>query len=124
MKSFVRFSKWEELYLCKKASDRETSILGLLLATDVGFRTDNFFTAWLDDPTLTGVSSNATMVDLEEGDIIEIRDMLDDETGPVFRIPKDQYLKMMGLWKFLCKVKPKEITVTWDGKEITVEGRN
>jgi len=126
MKSFVRFSKWEDHYSIKDYRGDEYGILGIFFIDDVSCSTImyNFFTEWLDKPNINRVGGNIITVDLEENDIIEIRNVLDEEAGPAFRIPKDQYLKMMGLWKDLCKVKPKEITVTWDGKEITVEGKN
>ena len=91
---------------------------------DVGCRTDDFFTDWLNNPKLTGVGGNATTVDLKEDGIIEIRNVRNKKARSEFRIPKKQYLKMMSLWKNLCKVKQKEIIITWNGKKIIVVGNN
>ena len=66
-----------------------------------------------------------TQADKVQEDIVELWDDLDPhETGQAFRIPKDQYLKMIKLWKELCIAKSKEIFITWDGKEIVVVGNN
>jgi len=124
MKTFARFSRWGERYDCEKANSREMQILGMFLISEVGCPPNTTFMEVGVNPKIRGIEGQAASIEIV-GDVAEMRDVWEDEeTGPVFRIPKDQYLKMMGLWKDLYKVKPKEITVTWDGKEITVEGKN
>ena len=114
-----------EIHFDAKSSCPEMSIVGAFLAVDVSCRQHERFTNWIGGGKLFGICGDATSVELtDEGDIIEIRDLLDEETGPVFRMPKDQYVKMVHAWQELCKKKPKEIIVTWDGKEIFVEGRD
>jgi len=112
-----------DLYSCKKSSSHKIGILGLLLSTDIGCRTDRFFTEWLDDPDAWGAGSNATTVDGMKDGTVEIRDVLDDDEGPAFVMQKEQYRKMVVEWQELCKQRPREIIITWDGKEVTVEGK-
>ena len=122
---FVRLEFYDGIYFASESSCREAGILGAFLGADLRCTQNTWFTDWIDGGKLYGICSNATTVELtDEGDIIEIRDLLDEEAGAVFRMPKDQYIKMVHAWQELCKKKPKEIIVTWDGKEISVEGRD
>ena len=125
MKIFARFTQLKERYYCKKANSCEMQILGSLFTTDVGCPPELQFMELGFKPEDDYISGQAVTIDLEEN-VVEIRDESDYdwETDPVFRMPIEQYRKMMSLWKDLCKIKPKEIIITWDGKEITVEGRN
>ena len=84
MKSSVRFSRRENKpYWCDGASSQEMDILG------------NFLRKSVD-------CNRITQADKVQEDIVELWDDLDPhETGPAFRIPNDQYLKMIKLWKEL-----------------------
>ena len=131
MKNFARFSQYRNRYWCEESTNFEMYLIGSLFGTDIGCRIDDFFTKWLEFE-YGGAGGNATTVSFYEDpetwevldrNIVEIRDALDEENGPVFRMPTKEYKKMVLQWQALCKLKPKEIIITWDGKKITVEGK-
>lgn len=124
MKDFIRFGWNDSEYWPREKSSSKMDLIGILFATDIRCRKDNFFTDWIDDPDAWGVGADATTVDAMKDGTVEIRDVLDEEWGPAFVMPKEQYRKMVLDWQELCKQKPKEIIITWDGKEVKVEGRN
>ena len=132
MKNFARFSQYRNRYWCEESTNFEMYLIGSFFGTDIGCRTDDFFTKWLSFSNQFGPGGNATVVCFYEDEktyrvdrnIVEIRDALDEENGPVFRMPTKEYKKMVLQWQALCKLKPKEIIITWNGKKIIVEGRN
>ena len=99
-------------------------LIGTFFATEIRCAQDTYFTEWMGDPDAWGAGGNLITVDAIKDGAVEIRNILDEEWGPAFIMPKEQYRKMVLEWQELCKQKPKEIIITWDGKEITVEGRN
>jgi len=118
--------KWvDERYWCIGADSLEMHNVGSLFSTEIGCPPKKFFVEWIDNPNIYRAHGNIITVDLlEKRTIIEIRNVLDEEEGPAFRMPKEEYIKMFWLWEAICKKRPREIIIFWDGKEITVEGRN
>ena len=63
------------------------------------------------------------LVDLLDDGTIEIKDLF-DQSDPVFRMPKEEFRKMVLQWQKVVAKRPKEIIITWDGKHIHVEGKD
>ena len=124
MQKLIKFEWNGRRYWPQKKSHPKMDLIGILFSTDIGCPADRFFIDWLDNPNSWGAGGNATTVDLLKNGTVEIRDVLDKEQGPVFVMPKEEYRKMVLEWQELCKHRPREIIITWDGKEVTVEGRN
>ncbi|MCK5633033.1 hypothetical protein KAH94_04740 [bacterium] len=125
MKDFIRFGRDEDGYWPIKKSSYNLDLICSLFRTDIRCDQGDFFTRWLDNPMAWGAGGDATEVELSEDDpnVVEIKHTLLEDI-PVFRMPKEEYRKMVLQWQALCKIKPKEIIITWDGKCVTVEGRN
>ena len=124
MKKNIRFVLRGSNYYVNDIVGSGCEGLADLFETEIRCQQDTYFTEWLDDPKAWGAAGNIITVDAMKDGAVEIRNMLDEEQGPAFVMPKEQYRKMVLEWQELCKQKPKEIIITWDGKKITVDGRN
>jgi len=104
----------------------EFDLVAHFLITDISTRKDTPFTDWLDKPHMVSMQGNTAFIELLEDEIVEIRDVLDDFDldDPVFRMPKEEFRKMVLQWQKIVANRPKEIVVTWDGEKIRVEGKD
>jgi len=126
MNDFIRFQFKRSNYYSVEVVGKSIGLLAMFLGTEIRKRVDTSFTDWLDESNIQGIQGNQAIIDLLDNGIIEIRDILDDGDfdDPVFLMPKEEYRKMVLQWQEIVKQRPKEIIVTWDGKEISVEGRS
>lgn len=112
-------------YRCKQTSCEKMYLIGDLFRSEIRSPPPKFFIKWLDNSNNRGAGGNIMEIDLSKNrEQIEIRNSLDEEDGPVFKISRNQYIKTFWLWYVQFKKQPKEIVIFWDGKEITVEGRD
>ena len=125
-KEFAVFERTNTRYWWNSKNSPEFGLMAHFFMTDISTRKDIAFTDWLDDPHITGIQGNATIIDLLEDGTIEIRNILDDGDfdDPVFRMPKEEYRAMVLKWQEIIATRPKEIIITWDGKHIHVEGKD
>jgi hypothetical protein len=123
MKNFIRIVLKDGSYTFKAADTVEMGILGCFLASDVGCYSASFKEwALYDQDTLTG----GNITDLEkDGDDILLNDQYSEQPdkGPYFRIPKQQFIKLFDEWEKICKEKPQEVLIEWDGKCFAVQAK-
>jgi hypothetical protein len=117
-------------YASKNASNIEMTILGHLLASDIGcsLRSNKrpTFKDWaLDDTLGYCLSSNLTRLE-KEGDYIFLTDIYSDEEIPTeFKISREKFAKLFDDWQEkVCKANPKEVIITYDNDEFIIETKN
>ena len=117
-------------YSSKNASNIEMTILGHLLASDIScsLRSQVWPTLknWaLDDSLGDCLNSNLTRLE-KEGNYIFLTDTYsDEETSTEFKISRQQFAKLFDDWQEkVCKLKPKEVTNTYDNNEFTKETKD
>lgn len=117
-------------YSYDDASDIEMTILGHLLASDIGcsLRSNKrpTFKDWaLDDYLGDCLSSNLTRLE-KEGNYIFLTDIYSDEEIPTeFKISRQQFAKLFDDWQEkVCKLMPKEVTITYENDEFIIETKD
>jgi hypothetical protein len=62
----------------------------------------------------------------KEGDYIVLGDLYSEQPdrGPYFSIPKQEFIKLLDAWEKICKQKPKEVLIEWDGSKFTIKTKN
>jgi len=113
-------------YSHKDSSEDGMYILGFFLTDDVGSHTTSFMewgltNKWKNDET----NGNCTFLQ-KEGNYILLSDLYSEETIPtVLRLTKEQYRQILTDWKEkVCKLMPKEVTITYDNDEFVIETKD
>lgn len=129
---FVRFfldRKYGD-YASENASNIEMTILGHLLASDIGcsLRSNKYptFKDWaLDDSLGDCLSSNLTRLEKEENYIF-LTDIYSDEEIPTeFKISRQQFAKLFDDWQEkVCKKSPKEVLIKYGNDEFVIETKD
>jgi len=141
----VRFVLTQYGYFGKEESDDKTQILSTFLSSEVGSSCIEFFLDCARNPNFHSGHGNATFFQ-KKNDIFSVGDLysreleatedLDGEEletdgylyggehQTTFDLPVDQFIKLIETWDVLTKQKVKEIFITWDGENISVEGRD
>ena len=106
------------------ASSIKMEILGCFLASDVSSRPASFKEYALNDWEKY-TSSNATGLEKENGHIL-LRDLYSEEKIPTkLKMSLDQFIKLLDDWEEkVCKLKPKEVTITYDNDKFVIETKN
>jgi hypothetical protein len=117
-------------YRYTDASNIEMTILGHLLASDIGCslrsnRTPTFKDWALDDSLGDCLSSNLTRLE-KEGNYIFLTDIYSDEEIPTeFKISRQQFAKIFDDWQEkVCKTNPKEVLIKYENDEFVIETKN
>jgi hypothetical protein len=117
-------------YASKNASSIEMTILGHLLANDIGcslrLNKSRVFKDWaLNDSLGDCLSSNLTCLE-KEGNYIFLTDIYSDEETPTeFKISRQNFAKLIEDWQEkICKANPKEVTITYDNDEFVIETKD
>jgi hypothetical protein len=108
-------------YTARSDTTIEMCILGKFLASDVRSSALSF-KEWLLDETQTFTGGNITNIEKEGNDVL-LNDQYSEQPdgGPYFRIPKREFINLLDEWEKICKEKPQEVLVEWDGKCFVVE---
>jgi hypothetical protein len=108
-------------YVCAKASSLKMEIVGILLAQDVDCNIYPYKETLADD-RFTGYGGNFTLVN-KDGDHVLIIDLYSKGVVPTeFRMPKKIFIQLLDDWQDkVCKHMPKEVTITYDGNQFTIE---
>ena len=112
-------------YRYEDASNEEMTILGHFLATDVGYYPSSFKEWGFNDDW--GDSTNGNLTALEkDGNYILLSDLYSEEKNPVaLRMTRQQYVQVITDWEEkVCKLKPKEVTITYDNDEFVIETKD
>jgi hypothetical protein len=108
-------------YWCDESDTQEMWILGRFLGDDVGCRKSGF-KEWADKETTEYIGGNIT--DLERhGDYIILSETYvgPKNPGPFLKVPKQEFIRLLDEWEKICKEKPQEVLITFDGKCFTIE---
>jgi len=115
-------------YHLKKYSNQGMFHLAFFLTDDVGCDGVGSFKEWINDPTQIATSSNYSYLEKDEDDPSKTIIGCEVEEGEpgevVFETTIKQLNYILDRWGQLCKEKPKEIIITRDGDNVTLEGRN
>jgi hypothetical protein len=117
-------------YRYNDASNAEMTILGHLLASDIGCSTYAIkwptFKDWaLDDSLGDCLSGNLTCLE-KEGNYIFLTDLCSEEEIPTeFKISRQQFAKLFDDWQEkVCKVKPKEVLIKYENDQFIIETKD
>ena len=113
-------------YASQDASNIKICVLGGFLTSDIGYHSASFKewglrNKWKNDET----NGNCTFLK-KEGNYILLSDLYSEEAIPtVLKITKEQYKQILTDWEEkVCKLKPKEVTITYDNNKFVVETKN
>lgn len=124
MKQVVRFVLGEYGYRRKGKTSDGMILLSMFLTTDyIVFRKFNFIEGWLKNPDQYYISGNMTYSEKKNG-IISIGDLFEKEPIVKFNLSIDKFFKLLRDWEEVAKKHCKEIIITKEGDEVTVEGEN
>jgi hypothetical protein len=101
------------------------SILGLFLTDDIGCSPSPFKEWAFNDNWGDACSGNITSLEKEDNYIL-LSDLYSEEAIPtVLRMTRQQYVQVITDWEEkVCKLKPKEVTITYDNNKFVVETKN
>lgn len=125
---FVRYIRVSHLdhnyYNYKGASSIAMCILGRFLFSDVG-NDISFYKEWLLDNKYNSAGGNITELD-RAGNYILLSDAYSEEDIPTkVKMTAGQFLKLLDDWEAkVCKLKPKEVIITYDNNEFVIETKN
>jgi hypothetical protein len=122
---FVKFSLDVNYnnYSYKGASNTKMGILGLFLIDDVGCSSIGTYLDWaLNDPLDMTIRGNCTYLEKSK-DLVVLRDLYSELQKPTqVKITCQQFVQLLDDWQEkVCKRKPKEVTITYDGNQFTIE---
>jgi hypothetical protein len=112
-------------YNCKDSSSIDMDILGFFFSSDVRLEKDSWptFKDWaLDDSLGMGVGGNITFLE-KEGDYVYLTDAYSLEKVPTeVKMTRKQFAQLFDDWQEkVCKHMPKEVIITYDGNQFTIE---
>jgi hypothetical protein len=112
-------------YHYQGSSNAKMLILGGFFITDVGCTLGGYptYQDWtLDDSLGTGMYSNCTYLKKSNGFVI-LSDAYSELKRPTqVKITRKQFVQLLDDWQEkVCKRKPKEVTITYDGNQFTIE---
>jgi hypothetical protein len=113
-----------EGYSYINASNITMGNLGIFLTDDVGSR-PSVFKEYVFNDRQQFMSSNATTLEKQNGYIL-LRDQYPEEEIPTnLRMSRDQFIKLLDDWEEkVCKLKPKEVTITYNNYEFVIETKD
>jgi hypothetical protein len=119
------------------ASSKEMNALGTFLCFDVGFdidnNTENIFHEWAEadknDPRSKftyAIGGNVTFLEELDDGYIYITEAIGSLTNKANRneikILRQQFIQLLDDWKEkVCKLKPKEVIITYDNDQFSIE---
>jgi hypothetical protein len=113
-------------YSCKNASNIEMCTLGNFLSSEIGCGYPSSFKEWgINDDWGDETNGNLTALE-KDGNSILLSDLYSEEESPVaLRMTRQQYVKVITDWEEkVCKLKPKEVTITYDNDEFIIETKD
>lgn len=112
-----------ERYSYDSASNIKMNILGDFLASDVS-RPSSFIN-WALDSESNHACANLTDLD-KENDYILMSDLYSEEETPAeLKMTQKQFVQILTDWEEkVLKLKPKEVTITYDNDEFLIETKN
>ena len=104
-------------YSCKNASNIEMCTLGNFLSSEIGCGYPSSFKEW-------GINDN--WGDKKDGNYILLGDLFSEEPIPtMLRMTRKQYVQVITDWEEkVCKLKTKEVIITYDNDEFVIETKN
>lgn len=111
-------------YSSTNASSIEMCNLGYFLASDVRFR-PSFYKKYAFNDQQQFMSSNATTLEKQNGYIL-LKDQYPEEGYETqLKMTHDQFIKLLDDWEEkVLKLKPKEVTITYDNNEFVIETKD
>jgi hypothetical protein len=122
VKLILRTSPYK-IYQYKSSSDAKMLLLGHFLITDVGCSSTGTYQDWaLNDPLDMIMSGNCTYLEKDENFIV-LSDLHPEVKRPTeAKMTHQQFVQLLDDWQEkVCKHKPKEVTITYDGNQFTIE---
>ena len=112
-------------YSCKDASSIEMCNLGHFLVTDIGCSPSPFKEWALNDNWGDSCSGNITGLEKEDNYIL-LTDLYSDEEIPsTLKMTRQQYVQVITDWEEkVCKLKPKEVTITYDNDQFIMKTKD
>lgn len=103
-------------------NDDNLNALTLFLFDDIGCDKRSLLDVkkWLLDPEKIEFNFNLTSIEKEDQLILLSADLFNF----FMEIGKDNFTEIMRKWEKICEERPKEILITKEGNEVTVEGKN
>ena len=124
MKNFIIFYRDGDHYYTRRIEGAALSPLASLIGTDVRNHGVRYS---LQCTEADGVETNAdaTFIETHDG-IMTVGDLLDkhDKSVPKFSLPREQFRNLLLAWEAAVRNKPKEIIITKDGDNVTLETRD
>lgn len=111
----------EESYAYQISNSIKLDIVGSFLIHDCYYGIKGYKEGILSDECL-GLTGNLTFIE-KEGDHVILSDHFSEQPdgGPYFKIPKDEFLRLLDMWEKVYKEKPQEITIIYDGQKFSIE---
>ena len=112
-------------YRYNDASSTEMTILGHFLITDIGCSPSPFKEWAFNDNWGDACSGNITGLEKEDNYIL-LTDLYSDEEVPsALKLTRKQYVEVITDWEEkVCKLKPKEVTITFQNDEYVIETKD
>jgi hypothetical protein len=99
--------------------DDALHILQFFLVNEIA-NDGSYFKKWALSNSIEGSGGNVTELEKEDGMIIIKLEPVFSSTAEC-RISRDNFLKIIDEWEKICKQKPKEVLIEWDGNNFTIK---
>jgi len=128
MQKIILFkSKDNKDYSAKTSQGDTIYLLNRFLDDQITFLTKDkieFYIKWCKDPSSDHIGTGNISFIEKEDDTILIGSELSDQPdwGPFFKLPVDQFIKLLTTWQQLVEKEAQKITITDQDGQITIEG--
>ena len=127
---FVKIIYDKSSYDYDNADSIAMAILGLFLASDVGCGSEisiwPSFKDWaLNDSLGTCLSGNITSLEKKDENILLTNLYSEEKIPTVLTISREQFVTLLDDWEEkVCKLKPKEVTITYDNDQFIMKTKD
>jgi hypothetical protein len=119
--NYVKLIYSNGTYSYKGASSIEMDIIGFFLASNVGCYWPSFRQFALNNHE-KNTSGNTIYLEKENGNVL-LSDLYSQEKQPTqVKMSNQQYIALLDDWQEkVCKLKPKEVIITYDNDQFSIE---
>jgi hypothetical protein len=123
MSNYVKIFLADDGYYFNTQSNCEKmQLLATFLTSDVGCCWPGF-KQWAEEEEYPISGGNISYLEKSKDYVVLTYEPTIFDQSPYFKIPRQAFIDLLTAWEKVCKQKPPQILITYDGQKFTVEGK-